>query len=86
MIATISKWGNSQGVRLPKTILDEAGLDESDSVELIALKDNIVLKKLTVLEKPRMPHKTIMERFQNYDGTLEQKEIDWGPPVGDEVW
>ena len=30
MIATIQKWGNSQGVRMPLSLLGEAGLEPND--------------------------------------------------------
>ena len=32
MYATIQKWGNSQGLRLPKALLDSIGLRENDRV------------------------------------------------------
>ena len=34
------------------------------------------------------PHKrkTIEELFANYDGTYEKETIDWGDPVGKEIW
>ena len=35
MYATIQRWGNSQGLRIPKALLDALGLRENDRVELI---------------------------------------------------
>ena len=35
MYATIRKWGNSNGLRFPKALLDAIGLKENDRVELI---------------------------------------------------
>ena len=35
MYATIQKWGNSQGLRIPKALLDAVGLKEHDRVELV---------------------------------------------------
>lgn len=34
MYATIQEWGNSQGLRIPKALLDVLGLRENDRVEL----------------------------------------------------
>ena len=41
MITTIRKWGNSQGVRLPKIILDALFIQENDAVEIVA-ENNII--------------------------------------------
>ena len=32
------------------------------------------------------PHKNIKELFEEYDGKYEAVNIDWGEPVGDEIW
>ena len=37
MYATVQKWGNSQGIRIPKTLLDTLGIFENDRVELVLL-------------------------------------------------
>ena len=34
MQATIQKWGNSQGIRIPKAFLEALGMKENDVVEL----------------------------------------------------
>ena len=45
MYATIQKWGNSQGLRIPKALLDAVGLRENDRVELIQGEDSIQIKR-----------------------------------------
>ena len=45
MYATIQKWGNSNGLRLPKTMLEAIGMKENDRVELIQSEDSITIKK-----------------------------------------
>ena len=42
MYATIQKWGNSQGLRIPKALLDAIGLRENDRVELVQLEKAIL--------------------------------------------
>ncbi|MDO5150321.1 MAG: AbrB/MazE/SpoVT family DNA-binding domain-containing protein [Oscillospiraceae bacterium] len=76
---TIQKWGNSQGIRIPRYILDQTELDIGLEVLIEVQDGNIVLKK----QKKR--HKPLTERFEGYD---EQKcdEFDWGEPQGEEVW
>ena len=46
----------------------------------IALTNNIA--------KPtrKAPRKSIEERFKGYNGDYKPTEIDWGTPVGKEIW
>ena len=81
MRATIVKWGNSQGIRLPKALLDSANLTDSDAVELEAKDNSIIIKKA---DKPR--RKTLAERLEGFEGEYVFEEWDAGPPVGREVW
>lgn len=88
MNTTIQKWGNSQGVRLPKIILDQSGMNENDKIQIFVEGDSIILKKA---EKK---HLTLQERLENFYGkplnmieSIEsQAEISDGGPVGEEVW
>lgn len=36
--------------------------------------------------KYKLCHTTIEDLFKNYNGEYTHKEIDWGEPVGNEVW
>ena len=83
MLTTIQKWGNSQGVRLPKTILDELFLKENDQVEIIGKNDSIIIKKAS---RKRRAKKSLDELFANYKGKYTCEEWDTGKPVGKEVW
>ena len=51
MYATIQRWGNSQGLRIPKALLDALGLRENDRVELIQSDDGIQIKKAASAHK-----------------------------------
>lgn len=44
--ATIKKWGNSQGIIMPKFLLDQFGFYENEKLEIIASDEGILLKKL----------------------------------------
>ena len=88
MYATIQKWGNSQGLRLPKALLDSIGLRENDRVELIEEGDGIRIQKAA---QPQ--HRTLEERLTAFYGKpldeiglIESEEIDWGRTEGNEVW
>lgn len=84
MQATIQKWGNSQGIRIPKAFLEALGMKENDLVELSRIDDNIVIKK--VKETKKETELTLADIFKDYDGKSTAEEFDWGSPVGREVW
>jgi len=81
MQATIQKWGNSQGIRIPKAFLEALGMKENDLVELGRVDDHIVIKKAS-----KKQDLTLEDIFKDYDGENKAEEFDWGSPVGKEVW
>lgn len=88
MYATIQKWGNSQGLRIPKALLDAIGLRENDRVELVQVENGIHIQKIV---QPQ--HRTLEERLTSFYGkpieeikTIESEEMDWGKAEGQEVW
>lgn len=80
MEVQIRAWGNSQGIRLPKAVLKEAGFQPDDTLLVKAENGHIVLY-------PSFRHKTLEERAAAYDGKMNlDGEMDWrGEPVGNEV-
>ncbi len=46
MTTRIQKWGNSQGLRLPKHLLEAIDLATGDDVEIIAENNQIVIKPI----------------------------------------
>ncbi|MDR1205077.1 MAG: AbrB/MazE/SpoVT family DNA-binding domain-containing protein [Peptococcaceae bacterium] len=82
MQTTIVKWGNSQGIRLPKLLLDSVNLSYNDEVDIIVENNSLIMKKA----EKRNPYKTIQERFKDFNGEYEPIEINWGTPVGEEIW
>lgn len=48
MNVTIQKWGNSQAIRLPKSLLATASMAEHEQVQIIAEKDTIIIKKILI--------------------------------------
>ena len=80
MQAQVKEWGNSQGIRLPKEVLKNAGIALNDILEVT------VSNGVFTLVKP-FRHRTLEERATEYDGKLMlDGEYDWGEPVGREVW
>ena len=81
LTTSICKWGNGQGIRIPKNILDVLGWNESEKVEIIVEDNSVKIKKVSAKER-----KNIKELFKNYDGVYRKETIDWGEPVGKEIW
>lgn len=80
--AKLQKWGNSQGIRIPKHILDLIGWHVNDCVEIQEHKGTLIIKRTP----EKRQRKNINELFANFDGTYEPIEIDWGKPTGKEIW
>lgn len=78
MYGTIQKWGNSQGIRIPKGALNVARLQENDDVEIIATEESIVLRKAR-------RYRSLDQLFAGYQGNYQPVEFDTGADVGREV-
>lgn len=88
MYATIQKWGNSNGLRIPKPLLDALGLRENDRVELTQTLNTITIQKAVTT-----PHRSLEERLTAFYGKpveeigpIREEEVDWGKAEGDEIW
>lgn len=79
MIGIVQEWGNSQGIRLPLNILKEAQIKTGQNVEISVRNNQIIVKK-------KEARKTIQELFANYDEQYSPETIDWGTPIGKEIW
>lgn len=74
----LKPWGNSQGIRIPKNILEKLNINISDTLQMDVAGDAIVLKKV-------WKHKTFEERLEEYGGKISICEFDWGEPIGKEI-
>jgi len=89
MTTTIVKWGNSRGIRLPKPFLESLNLKENDAVDVLTENGKIIIQKSN-------QRKTLKQRVEEFYGKdfetvlkenlYEFKEVDWGKPVGEEIW
>jgi len=82
MHAKIQKWGNSQGLRLAKNLLADAQLGVGDEVD-ISVKDGIMI--VTPAKRIRGRHK-LKDLVARIPENYKTSEVDWGEPVGKEVW
>lgn len=80
MYVQVKAWGNSQGIRISKDILEEADIKMDEVLEVEVSKGRIILEKT-------FRHKTLEERAMDFEGKLNlDGEYDWGEPVGNEEW
>ena len=68
MLSQVSKWGNSQGIRISRKLLRSAGIGIADEVEIFAKGNSLVIKPVT--------KKTLEWYLDGYDGELDR--YDWG--------
>ena len=80
MMTSIQKWGNSQGLRIPKILLESLKWAENEQIEMILGDGEITLRPV------KAKRRSIQELFADYQGDYQPSEIDWGEPEGDEVW
>ncbi len=80
MTTSIQKWGNSQGVRIPKMLLDAVKWSENEKVTITVYDGKLII------EKAKKEKESIMELFENYEEEYTPEEVDWGKPEGKEVW
>lgn len=83
MKARVQKWGNSLALRIPKALATETGLGENAEVELSSDNGRLVV---TPRKRKRKPKYTIEEMLRGITPENLHGEIDFGPPVGREVW
>jgi antitoxin MazE len=78
MVTKVQRWGNSQGLRLSKELLEAANITIGDDVKVIAKAGKIVIEKPKKFDLEEM----LSRMPENY----EVEEISFGKPVGKEVW
>ena len=80
MRALVQKWGNSLGLRIPKSFAREAGIENGGAVELTIEDGRLVIAPVTEAEYDLdvLLAKVTPESIHG--------EVDFGRPVGKEVW
>jgi antitoxin MazE len=80
METKIRKWGNSLGLRIPKTFAEQTGVREGSTVDISVEADRLVVTPVRV-EAYRLAD--LLDRVTK-DNLHD--EIDFGDPRGKEVW
>ena len=82
MLTKIQKWGNSQGLRFPKTLLEQANIAVGDDVD-ITVEDGRIIVAPARHVHGRYDIRDLVARMPN---DYEAQEVDWGLSVGREAW
>ena len=82
MVTKIQKWGNSQGIRLAKRVLEDASISVGDDVD-VTTRDGVIILAPVKRVRGKQSLRELVSRIpKNYEAA----ELDWGEPVGREVW
>ena len=82
MVTKIQKWGNSQGLRFPKAILEELQIGSGDEVRLSVRAGRIIIEPVSRVRGRHDLRKLVAKIPKGYRA----RELDWGRPVGKEAW
>ena len=77
---TISKWGNSLAVRIPRAIVKQARLSEGECLAIDLDRDGSI-----VLRSARRTYE-LSDLVSRITSGNRHRETDWGPPQGEESW
>ncbi len=81
MRTKVRKWGNSLALRLPKTFVDELGLEDETGIDMNLSKGRIVVAPIARTGKYSIKKLVAGIKKSNLHG-----EVDTGKPMGKEVW
>jgi len=82
MVTKVQSWGNSQGLRLNKQILEDAHVSVGDEVD-IAVRDGAIVVTPVKRTRGKVSLRSLVAQISK---DYKPKEADWGTPVGREVW
>ena len=80
MKARIQKWGNSDGIRIPSSILKSLNIKTNDILNIEQEGDKIIISV------PKKKKISLEDRFKEYHGKNLAKEFSWDENVGREIW
>lgn len=80
MVTKIQKWGNSLGLRIPKSLAEDAGVEEGTEVDVTIEGDRLVIE---CVRPVRYALKDLVSKIREDN---RHEEIPTGKPRGREVW
>ena len=82
MVTTVQKWGNSQGLRLNKQVLQNAHISVGDEVDVAVREGVIIIAPVKLVRGKHILQELVSRMPKNYKTT----EVSWGEPIGREAW
>ncbi len=82
MVTKVQRWGNSQGLRFPKALLEDVHIKVGDAVQMSVQGGKIIIEPL---EKVRGKY-DLKELVSRMPKDYHVEEVEWGSPVGKEEW
>ena len=80
MEARIQKWGNSDGIRIPSSILKSLNIKTNDILNIEEVNKKIII---SIPEKKKI---SLEKKFKEYKGKNLVKDFSWDESVGKEIW
>ncbi|NJM48650.1 MAG: AbrB/MazE/SpoVT family DNA-binding domain-containing protein [Alkalinema sp. RU_4_3] len=80
MKSQLGQWGNSLAVRIPKYVVEALALKSNDTMECSVQDGRIVFEVVQSL--PELSLEDLLAEVT----TEPEGELDWGGPMGNEVW
>ncbi len=80
MITKLQKWGNSLGLRIPKSFAAETQVEAGSTVDISVQDGGLVVRPI------RRKKYTLSELLRRVSSKNLHDEIATGEPVGREVW
>lgn len=86
MSITVSKWGNSLGIRIPSAIVDALSINNGDKIEYEVKKEAVIIRKKK--STADIFEEFYKKKFANisFADMEAAEEIDFGEDVGNEVF
>jgi antitoxin MazE len=85
MTVNLVKWGNSAAIRIPKMILDKLNVDSTNIGDVIFEMSVEGDKLLLTKQQNKTKFQILAEQATNKQYNPKD-HIDWGEPVGKEIW
>ena len=71
------KWGNSVGIRIPASMANSIEISDGTPVDIELDGEKIIITRKKY---------DLNELLAQIPDDYEPEEIDWGEPVGEEIW
>ncbi|HAU5565789.1 TPA: MazF-MazE toxin-antitoxin system antitoxin MazE [Serratia fonticola] len=77
----VKRWGNSPAVRIPATLMQALNLNIDDAVSIELVEGKLVIEPVR--------HEVSYSLAELLDGVTAENlhdQVEWGEPVGKEIW